>query len=120
MGSVLLVEDEAVVAMELQAMIEELNLDVVGVVGNGEEAVNLAKEHKPDIVFMDIRLTGKMDGIEAVEEIKQHYDPFVVYVTAYSDSEIMERAQATHPSGYLIKPVTREDLKSMIEIAGLS
>lgn len=113
----LVVEDESVVALDIKYRAEALGYDVVGIANSGEEAIKLTREKKPDLVLMDIILKGEMDGIEAAEIIKRDYNIPVVYLTAYSDRETLERAKVTEPFGYLIKPFEDRELHSTIEVA---
>ena len=98
---ILVVEDEAIVAMALRGRLENLGYDAVGVVASGEEAIEKADELRPDLVLMDIRLSGAMDGIEAAELIRVRFDIPVVYLTAYADQATLDRAKLTGPFGYL-------------------
>lgn len=113
----LIVEDESIVALDIKHRAEALGYEVVGIAASGEEAIELAREKKPDIVLMDIILKSEMDGIEAAEIIKREHDIPVVYLTAYSDKETLERAKLTEPFGYLIKPFEDRELHSTIEVA---
>ena len=113
----LIVEDESIVALDIKHRAEALGYEVVGIAASGEEAIELAREKKPDIVLMDIILKSEMDGIEAAEIIKRDHDIPVVYLTAYSDKETLERAKLTEPFGYLIKPFEDRELHSTIEVA---
>lgn len=114
---ILVVEDEAIVAMALQARLENLEYAVVGVVASGEEAIERAAELSPDLVLMDIRLDGAMDGIEAAEQIRVRFDIPVVYLTAHADRATLERAKLTGPFGYLLKPVEERALQTTVEVA---
>ncbi len=114
---ILVVEDEAIVAMSLQARLENLRYAVVGVVASGEEAIERAADLSPDLILMDIRLSGTMDGIEAAEQIRVRFDIPVVYLTAHADQAMLQRAKLTGPFGYLIKPVDERALHTAIEVA---
>lgn len=114
---ILIVEDEAVVAKNLEKKLTRMGYEVIGSVASGEEAVRKAGESVPDLVLMDIMLVGQMDGIEAAEKIRFCYGIPVVYLTAYTDQTILERAKVTEPYGYLVKPLTERDLQSTIEMA---
>ena len=85
--------------------------------GRGEEAVSLARELRPDLVLMDIRLAGPMDGVEAAEIIRRECDLPVIYLTAHSDRATLERAKLTEPFGYLLKPFEELDLETHIAMA---
>lgn len=114
---IMVVEDEAIVAMGHQAKLENLGYAVVSMTSSGEEAIVHAADLKPDLVLMDIRLDGTLDGIQAAEQIRVRYDIPVVYVTAYSDTATLQRAKVTGPYSYLIKPVEERTLHTAVEIA---
>jgi len=116
-GRILIVEDEHIVAMGIKRMLKSLGYTVTGVASSGEDAISKAESTFPDIVLMDIMLKGDMDGVEATREIKERLDIPVVYLTAYSDNNILERAKITEPFGYIIKPFDEKDLYSSIEVA---
>lgn len=114
---VLIVEDNGVIAMELKQDLQRIGYTVAAITTTGEEALLLAVTTPIDIVIMDIRLNGKLDGIETAEiMIKDFYLP-VVYLTAHSDRATFERVKKTNPHGYLIKPFDLSVLSSTLEIA---
>ena len=107
MGSkILVVEDERITAEDIKSGLEGAGYHVPALVSTGKDAVEKAGELKPDLVLMDIKLKGKMDGIEAAGKIKLLYDIPVIYLTAYSDEYTVQRAKITEPSGYIIKDTT--------------
>jgi PAS domain S-box-containing protein len=112
---ILVVEDEAVVTIEER--LTAMGYQVVGVVSSGEQALNMAGEQCPDLVLMDIRLDGDMDGITTAEEVLKRFQTPVIFLTAYSEDETLERAKRAEPYGYLLKPFDDRELKSAIEIA---
>ena len=114
---ILIVEDEPIVAADLKVRLELLGCQVVGAVPSGEKAVALAEQRRPDLVLMDIRLEGRMDGIEAAQEIRRQWRLPVVYLTAYADDATLERAKVTEPYGYILKPFKDRELKTVIEMA---
>ncbi|MBF0368548.1 MAG: PAS domain S-box protein [Magnetococcales bacterium] len=114
---ILVVEDEGITAMALEESLLDLGYHVAGVVETGEEAVTLAMKSHPKLVLMDIRLKGKMDGIEAATRIRANQDIPIVYLTAHTDKQTLARAKLTEPYGYLLKPFDSRELKSNIEIA---
>ncbi|MDO5836795.1 MAG: methanogen output domain 1-containing protein [Methanobacterium sp.] len=114
---ILVVEDEAIVAMGIKQKLEELGHQVVDIVFTGENAVETALKMKPDLILMDIVLKGSMDGIEAAGRIRNQLDIPVIYLTAYSDEEVLERARMTEPYGYIIKPFKKSELNANIEMA---
>ncbi|MDH5737152.1 MAG: response regulator, partial [Gammaproteobacteria bacterium] len=114
---VLIIEDEALVARELQIRLTKLDYNVVGVAASAVEAINLSSEHEPDLLLADIHIKGDMDGIEATRRIRDTRDVPVVFLTAYSDAETVARAKEVTPYGYIIKPVENRELEVAIEIA---
>ncbi len=113
---VLIVEDEAIISNDIQQSLIGLGYEVAGAVSSGEAAVRDAAALKPDLVLMDIMLSGKMDGIEAAEIIYSKYSIPVIYVTAYADDRIIERARVTGPFGYIIKPFEDRELHFTIQM----
>ena len=114
---VLIVEDDAVPARALQRDLENLGYQVLGIAATGETAEQKAAELRPQLVLMDIRLRGKLDGIDATAQIQGRLDIPVILLTAYGDEQSLERARLVHPFGYLLKPVDRQALHITIEIA---
>lgn len=117
MAKLLIVEDEGVVAWHIQEALENLGHTVVASVSSGKKAIEIAAETKPDLVLMDIRLKGDIDGIEAAQEINNRFNTPIIYLTAYADDNTLERALTTNPSGYVIKPFQEKELRTTIEIA---
>ncbi|MFN6513100.1 MAG: response regulator [Nostoc sp. CreGUA01] len=115
-AKILVVEDEAIVAKDLQYRLNKFGYTVPAIASSGEEAINKAVEITPDLVLMDIKLKGKMDGIEAAQEISRQLDIPIIYLTAYADDTTLERAKITEPFGYLLKPFKEKELKTNIEI----
>ena len=114
---VLIVEDEAIVSMDLRFKLEAMGYIVPAETSSGQEAVEAVSKHRPDVVLMDIRLSGEMDGIAAAGEIRQRFNIPVVYLTSYADEDTLERAKATGPSGYLLKPFDDAILRAVVETA---
>lgn len=114
---ILIVEDEGIIARDLEESLTSLGCEVVSLEVSGEKAVERASREKPDLVLMDIVLQGPLDGIEAAAEIRSRLDIPVIYLTAYTDSKVMERAKVTEPFGYLIKPFDNRELSFAIEMA---
>lgn len=114
---ILVVEDEWVTAKDIKNSLETLHYAVPATVATGEEAIQKAIELQPDLVLMDIILQGEIDGIEAAEQIHTHCHIPVVFLTAYSDRETLDRANATQPYGYLLKPFEDRELNTTIQIA---
>ncbi|MBE9007022.1 response regulator [Fortiea sp. LEGE XX443] len=116
-ASILVVEDESIVAKDLQNRLRKFGYTVPAIASSGQEAINKAVEISPDLVLMDIRLKGQMDGIEAAAEIHKYLDIPIIYLTAYADENTLERAKITEPFGYLLKPFKERELQTNIEIA---
>ncbi|MBE9127143.1 MULTISPECIES: PAS domain S-box protein [unclassified Coleofasciculus] len=114
---ILVVEDEWVTALDIKRSLEKLDYAVPATVATGEEAIQKAIELQPDLILMDIILQGEIDGIEAAEQLHQYSNIPVVFLTAYSDSETLQRANITQPFGYLLKPFEDQQLKTTIQIA---
>jgi PAS domain S-box-containing protein len=114
---ILIVEDEGIIAKDIQSTLNRLGYSVIGIASSGEEAIKKALEIHPDIVLMDIVLEGAMDGVEAAGYIHDHFDIPVVYLTAYSDDTTLQRAKITEPFGYILKPFHEKELYTTIEMA---
>lgn len=114
---ILIVEDETLVSFDLKNIISGLGYEVIGVVRTGEEAFSKAFEEKPDLILMDIMLSGKLNGIETAEQIKKSIDVPIIYLTAYADKNTLQSAKITEPYGYIIKPFEERLLQSTIELA---
>lgn len=114
---VLLVEDESIVAMDMERRLRGLGYAVVGRVLTGQDAIEKAEQEVPDVVLMDIHLKGEMDGIEAAEHIQRTRQIPIIYITAYSDQATLERAKETEPYGYILKPFQEREIHSVIEMA---
>lgn len=115
--TILIVEDEMVISMEISATLQRLGYRISGLVMSGEEAIIHAGELQPDLILMDIRLKGEIDGIDAARRINELYDIPVVFLTAHSDDITLQRAITVQPSGYLIKPFHDRELYSTIELS---
>ncbi len=114
---ILIVEDEGISALHLEAKLQELGYEAAGTADSATEAIKMAGELRPDLVLMDIKLKGELDGVEAGNRIQQKFGIPVVYLTAYSDEETVTRARRTAPFGYLIKPIQENMLRTTIEMA---
>jgi PAS domain S-box-containing protein len=114
---VLIVEDEGIVALSIRETLKKLGYVVTGICATGEDAIQKTGETLPDVVLMDIHLKGDMDGISATEKISGLYDIPVIYLTAYTDDETLNRAMKTRPHSYLVKPFNERELYSNIEFA---
>lgn len=114
---VMIVEDEYIVAKGIQMSLESLNYRVPAIVTSGEKAIECAEAENLDLVLMDIVLRGAMDGIDAAKHIRNRFQVPVIYLTAYSEQKIVQRAKETEPYGYLLKPVDQKELQTTIEMA---
>jgi PAS domain S-box-containing protein len=114
---ILVVEDETITAEDIKESLQDIGYIVLAVVSSGEEAIIKVEEDNPDLVLMDIMLSGKIDGIETAKQILLRFNIPVVYLTAYSDKMILERAKITEPFGYILKPFNDRELHTNIEIA---
>lgn len=117
MARILIVEDESVAAWYLQEALESMGHEVVDSASSGEEALYVIAETRPDLVLMDIRLAGQIDGIAAAEQIHSRFNIPVVYLTAHADDATLTRAITTNPFGYLVKPFQEREVHTTIEIA---
>jgi hypothetical protein len=116
-AQIMVVEDERLVALALEQCLKAIGHEVVALVTTGQEAIRKAGELEPDLVLMDIRLKGDIDGIEAATRIHDSYKTPVVYLTAYSDDNTLERARIAQPYGYVLKPFEEKSLKSAVAMA---
>ena len=116
-GRILVVEDEAIVALDIQTRLLRLGFEVAGRAATGPEALALAESARPDLVLMDVRLPGAKDGIETARELCARRSVPVIYLTAASDAATLDRAKETSPAGYLAKPFEDHELALAIEMA---
>ena len=116
-AKILIVEDEPIVAMDIQASLEDLGYSVTSLAASGTQAIEEAERGRPDLVLMDIMLKDDMTGIEAAHYISTHFDIPIIYLTATSDAETLEKAKIAEPFGYLIKPFKNRELRANIEMA---
>ncbi len=116
-NSILVVEDEEILRLGTTLHLKSFGYDVVGNFKSGEDAVKHCDSLKPDLILMDIKLAGKIDGIETVRQIKEKLDVPVVYLSVYSDAQTIERAKSTNSFRYMIKPFNDDELKFTIETA---
>lgn len=115
--NILVVEDESIVRKDIERSLMKLGYNVVANADNGERALELAREKKPDLALMDIQIKGDMTGIETAEAIKQEMDIPVIYLTAFADENTLAKAKITEPHGYILKPFKEIDLHTAIELA---
>ena len=114
---IFIVEDEAIVASDIKETLLALDYDISGIAKSGELALEKIHNKRPDLVLMDIHLAGEMDGVETAGKLHVLYDIPVIYLTAYADKSLLDRAKVTEPYGYVIKPYDERELHSIIEMA---
>lgn len=112
---ILVVEDERIIAMDIQDRLRRWGYDVPEIAASGEEALRKTERIQPNLVLMDIKLQGNMDGIEAAKEIQKRFSIPIIYVTAYADETTMSRVKETEPYGIILKPFGERELHSTIE-----
>ncbi|MBN1647140.1 MAG: EAL domain-containing protein [Spirochaetales bacterium] len=115
--NLLIVEDERIIAIDLQRRLEKFGFSVCGIASTGQEALELCERHSPELVLMDIMLSGDIDGIEAADIIRKTYGLPVIFLTAYSDEKTLERAKRSEPAGFILKPFKEKELYTTIDIA---
>lgn len=114
---VLIVEDQVLIAKSIEAMVIDHGMEVLGICKSGEEAIAIAEQHTPDIVIMDIRLQGKLDGIQTAKELQLNERIPIIYLSDYTDKGTVRRAKETLPANYLSKPFNERDLIRAMDIA---
>jgi PAS domain S-box-containing protein len=114
---IFVVEDEAVVALDIRHRLQELGYDVAGMASSGEDAMSAVGVTRPDVVLMDVNLGGGIDGIETAARVREHFHIPVVFLTAFSDAELIARIRLTEPFAYVLKPFEEAELHAAIEIA---
>lgn len=117
MVNILLVEDELIIAEDMTNILEKIGYNVIGVAIDFDEAIVFLEKEKPDLILLDINLSGKQDGIELAKEINKRFSVPFIFTTSYSDSSTLERAKHVNPVNYLVKPFKKEQLYTAIEIA---
>lgn len=116
-ASILIVEDEAIIARSIERQLHRFGYQVTGTVSTGRRALSSVSQHRPDLILVDIYLKGEMDGIEVVTALRKDIPVAVVYLTALVDDETIQRAMDTLPDGYQIKPFGEQDLKAVVNLA---
>ena len=114
---ILIVEDERIVALDISATLKTLGYEIAGIAVSGNEALDIVEKEKPDLILMDIRIKGEIDGIQTAELILNQFSIPIIYLTAYADEDTLSRAKITEPYGYVIKPYDKKILHSVIEMA---
>ncbi len=115
--SILIVEDEIIIARDLEARLTGLGYRVAGIASSGKEALTLVEQAQPDLILMDVVLKGEMDGIDTAARVRRRYHLPVIYLTAYTDPKTLARARITEPFGYIVKPFSERELHANIEMA---
>ena len=114
---IMVVEDESIIAKDIEMSLHKLGYSVCSLASSGEEAIRKAEENRPDLVLMDIVLQGEMSGVEAAGQIRSQFDIPVIYLTAYADKETLNLAKITEPFGYMLKPFEEKKTHTAIEMA---
>ncbi|MGS0756259.1 response regulator [Roseateles sp. GG27B] len=114
---ILIVEDETIVARDIKLQLIELGYQPVGHASSGEVAITLVGELSPDLVLMDIQLAGMLDGIAAAQLIREKFALPVVFLTAFAADDVLARAKLTEPFGYILKPFSERELRTVLEMA---
>lgn len=115
--SILIVEDEAIIAMDLEMRVKNLGYQVVGVAAHADRALELARSKRPALALMDVHILGEQDGVAVAQQLRDELDIPSVFLTAYSDDDTILRAVKTQPLSYLIKPIAERELKAAIEVS---
>lgn len=115
--SVLIVDDEFIIANTLSLQVEEMGMEVCGAASTAQAAVEMAQAHRPNIVLMDVRLKGDKDGVDAALEIHRTVGSKVIFITGSREPATMARIQLDHPAGVLFKPIYGQQLRNAIEVA---
>ena len=118
---ILIVEDEAIIAEDIKLMVEQEGFQVLGIAVSGIDAIHQVRKEIPDLVFMDIFLKGEQDGVETASQLKKIVDVPIVFVTAFSSKQYSERVLDVQPSGFVVKPFTKDlvcnTIKSVLKLA---
>ncbi|MCK5196471.1 MAG: response regulator, partial [Desulfobulbaceae bacterium] len=116
-NKIIVVDDEVVIALGLQERLTTMGYEVIDIAHTGEEAVEKARNLRPDLMLLDIMIPGKLDGIQVAETVKSELDIPVIFITAFSEDQIIERAKQAEPYSYIVKPLQDRELKAAIEVA---
>ena len=114
---ILIVEDETITAEDIKEKLKSVGYKITGIASSYDKVLESIDSNMPDLVLMDIKIKGDKNGIETANYVRRHYDIPIIFLTAFSDKELIEKAKNTEPYGYIIKPFTQEGLYSNIEIA---
>ena len=116
-SKILIVEDEPIIASDIEMILEDLGYDVIGIEDNAEDALSLIKKTPPDLILLDINLDGDIDGVMLAQDINTQFQIPFVFLTSNADKLTINRVKRTNPSGFIVKPFSEKDLQSNIEIA---
>ena len=116
-SKIMVVEDEGIVGLELSEALNRMGYQVLPVVATGHEALETVVVEHPDLILMDIRLEGELDGVETARKIHNNFKIPIIYLTAHSDETTIQRAKHTESYGYLLKPFEERSLRAAIEVA---
>ena len=117
MTRILVVEDEAVIALRLQQRLSAMGYDVVGISYSGEDGLEKARSLRPDLILMDIDLPGNLDGVDIANIVKSELGIPMIFLTAFTKDQISDRTSLAEPHGYIVKPIRDRELKTAVEIA---
>jgi putative two-component system response regulator len=117
MHRIMVVDDEAVITMQLEERLTAMGYEVVGRASSGEASLDMARRFRPDLILMDIVMPGRLDGIDAAQAIKANLDIPVIFLTAYAHDKFVNRAKRVEPFGYIVKPFQENEIKAAIEVA---
>lgn len=112
---ILIVEDEVITGMYLEMMLKKEEYNIVGRVGTGEKAIKIAEANRPDVILMDIRLAGKMDGLEAARQIMAFSQCYIIFMTGYQVEGVKQEAEKIQPCAFLVKPVNIKQIVTEIK-----
>ena len=116
-AKIFIVEDEAIIAAEIQSILQKLGYQVIGKARNGDNALDMLASGQPDLALLDITIKGSLSGIDLAKIIKEKYNYPYVFLTSHSDIDTLNKVKETLPYGYIVKPFTENDLRSTIELA---
>ena len=117
MTRILIADDDFTIGMQIEEMLTALGYDVVGQAGSGQEAIEMARELRPDIILMDIVMPGELNGIKAAEKIKAEWDVPIVFISGHGDPDYIQEAKQIEPHGYVMKPFDENEIRAFVEIA---
>ena len=112
----MIVEDEAVIAFRLQQLLSSMGYDVIAISHSGDEGLEKARRLRPDLILMDIKISGTRDGVAVAKIVKAELDIPVIFLTAFTEDQIIERAKQAEPYGYIVKPFQDRELKAAVEV----